>query len=135
MTRLVQLAPVAPRWVPWADSLGADRARRTDSTTLKLLQVREKRGDFRGDPVGHCRARAAVYTPATFGDPSRVGFAPDLCRYPTEWPELIGAYFGALIKSIEGFDWTDSLSRVAEIPRLVIHGAEDNTPLAGNGSG
>jgi pimeloyl-ACP methyl ester carboxylesterase len=37
-----------------------------------------------------------------------------------------------LLKSIQGFDWTDSLSRVAQIPRLVVHGARDNTPLAGN---
>lgn len=36
------------------------------------------------------------------------------------------------MRSIEGFDWTDSLARVAKVPRLVIHGARDNTPLAGN---
>lgn len=36
------------------------------------------------------------------------------------------------MESIAGFDWTDSLPLVARIPRLVIHGARDNTPLAGN---
>jgi proline iminopeptidase len=132
VTRLVQLAPVAPRWVPWADSLGADRARRTDSTAVAALRARVARGEFRNDPAGHCRARAAVYTPATFGDSDGVRLAPDVCRYPTEWPDRIGGYFGALMKSIEGFDWTDSLARVAHIPRLVIHGAGDNTPAAGN---
>jgi pimeloyl-ACP methyl ester carboxylesterase len=132
VTRLVQMAPVAPRWVPWADSLGADRARRTDSTALAALRARESRGDFRNDPADWCRARSAVYTPPTFGNPSRSALAPDACAYPTEWPDRIGGYFGALMKSIEGFDWTDSLGRVAQIPRLVIHGARDNTPIAGN---
>ncbi|HEX6434232.1 MAG TPA: alpha/beta hydrolase, partial [Gemmatimonadales bacterium] len=132
VTRLVQLAPVAPRWVPWVDSLGADRARRTDSTALAALRTREARGDFQNDPPGHCRARAAVYTPPTFGDPARARLAPDVCGYPTEWPDRIGGYFGALLQSIEGFSWTDSLSRVARIPRLVIHGARDNTPVEGN---
>ena len=132
VTRLVQLAPVAPRWTPWSDSLGADRARRTDTTALADLRVREEHGDFRDDPVAHCRARAAVYQPATFGDSAAVSLAPDLCEYPTEWPERIGSYFGAMMQSIEGFDWTDSLDNVARVPRLVIHGARDNTPLAGN---
>jgi pimeloyl-ACP methyl ester carboxylesterase len=58
--------------------------------------------------------------------------APDLCQYPTEWPERIAGYFGAPLQSIEGFDWTDSLGRAARVPRLVIHGARDNTHLAGN---
>ena len=75
---------------------------------------------------------AAVYQPATFGDAAAVRLAPDLCEYPTEWPERIGGYFGAMMQSIEGFDWTDSLDNVARVPRLVIHGARDNTPLAGS---
>ena len=70
--------------------------------------------------------------PPTFGDPASARLAPDFCGYPTEWPERIGAYFGALLGSIEGFDWRDSLARVSGIPRLVIHGSRDNTPLEGN---
>ena len=132
VTRLVQLAPVAPRWTPWADSLGADRARRTDSTALADLTSHEARGEFRDEPAAHCRARAAVYQPPTFGDSAAVRLAPDLCGYPTEWPDWIGAYFGALMQSIAGFDWTDSLALVARVPRLVIHGSRDNTPTAGN---
>ncbi len=44
VTRLVQLAPVAPRWTPWSDSLGADRAQRTDSTALAELRARRSAG-------------------------------------------------------------------------------------------
>ena len=131
VTRLVQLAPVAPRWVPWSDSLSADRARRRDAAAAESLRVRVERGEFRDDPVAHCRAQAEVNLPPTFGDPADARLAPDVCTHPTEWPERLGPYFGALLGTIEGFDWTDSLAAVAQVPRLVVHGSRDNTPLAG----
>jgi pimeloyl-ACP methyl ester carboxylesterase len=60
-----------------------------------------------------------------------VRLAPDVCANPTEWPARIRGFFGTFLGSIEGFDWRDSL-RAVTIPRLVIHGELDNTPLAGN---
>ncbi|MBA2457396.1 MAG: alpha/beta fold hydrolase [Gemmatimonadales bacterium] len=44
VTRLVQLAPVAPRWMPWSDSLMGDRARRMDSTATIRWATAERRG-------------------------------------------------------------------------------------------
>lgn len=132
VTGLVQLAPVAPRWEPYSNVMMTDRGRRTDSTARRNLEARAARGEFRDDPAGHCRALAKVHLPATFGQPDAARLAPDVCDNPTEWPERIRAYFGAFLGSIEGFDWTDSLDRVAAIPRLVIHGERDNTPLEGN---
>jgi proline iminopeptidase len=132
VTRLVQLAPVAPRWTPYSELMMADRARRTDSAASAALEARVAAGDFTGKPEAECRARAAVNRQATFGDRASARLAPDVCLYPNEWPATIGAYFGALLRSIEGFDWRDSLGRVGRIPRLVIHGTRDNTPVAGN---
>jgi pimeloyl-ACP methyl ester carboxylesterase len=113
VSRLVQLAPVAPRWEPYSNLMMADRGRRTDSTARRALENRVTRGEFRDDPAGHCRALAAIHTPATFAEPGSARLAPDVCVHPTEWPERIRAYFGAFLGSIEGFDWRDSLSRVA----------------------
>jgi proline iminopeptidase len=132
VTRLVQLAPVAPRWTPYSELMMADRARRTDSAASAALEARVAAGEFTGKPEAECRARAAVSRQATFGDPASARLAPDVCLYPNEWPPTIGAYFGALLRSIEGFDWRDSLAQVGRIPRLVIHGTRDNTPVAGN---
>jgi proline iminopeptidase len=132
VTRLVQLAPVAPRWTPYSELMMADRARRTDSAASAALEARVTAGEFTGKPEAECRVREAVNKPATFGDPASARLAPDVCLYPNEWPATIGAYFGALLRSIEGFDWRDSLGRVGRIPRLVIHGTRDNTPVAGN---
>jgi pimeloyl-ACP methyl ester carboxylesterase len=131
VTRLVQLAPVAPRWVPYSSQMMQDRRRRTDSVAIRTLNERVERGEYANDPARLCRDQARVFTPATFGDTSLARLAPDVCDNPTEWPSRIGAFFGTFLGSIEGFDWRDSLSAVT-VPRLVIHGELDNTPLAGN---
>jgi pimeloyl-ACP methyl ester carboxylesterase len=132
VTRLVQLAPVAPRWVPYSALMMADRERRTDSAARRVVQDRIAGGEFTGKPREECRALAAVTVPSTFGAPGAASLAPDGCENPTEWPAQLGAYFGAFLGSIEGFDWRDSLSRVTALPRLVIHGELDNTPVEGN---
>lgn len=131
VTRLVQLAPVAPRWIPYADSLGRSRTARTDRAAAAQLAARERGGDFASDPAGLCRAWARVSTPASFGDTSLAHLAPDVCDSPNEWPSRINAYFGALLGSMGSFDWRADLARV-NTPRLVIHGELDNTPRAGN---
>lgn len=131
VTRLVQLAPVAPRLDPYGRIMGLDRALRTDTVALAALRQREAAGEFAGDREGFCRAQRAIDAPALFADTSRWRLTPDVCVYPNEWAEHLSAYFGGLFQSIAGFDWRDSLPRV-QIPRLVIHGAMDNTPLEGN---
>jgi pimeloyl-ACP methyl ester carboxylesterase len=131
VTRLVHLAPVAPRWVPYSVQMMQDRRRRTDTAAVRILNERVQRGDFANDQARLCRERARVFTPPTFGDTSLARLAPDVCDNPTEWPARIGSFFGTFLSSIEGFDWRDSLSAVT-VPRLVIHGELDNTPRAGN---
>ena len=131
VTRLVQLAPVAARWAPWADSLFTSRQARTDSVAMAALSARVEAGEFAADPAAHCRELARVTTVASWGDTALAHLAPDVCVFPNEWPEAIGAYFSAFFPSIDGYDWRGDLGKVS-VPRLVIHGALDNTPLAGN---
>lgn len=131
VTRLVQLAPVAPRFEPYGPMMMEDRARRTDSAALARLEARVAAGEFAGDPAAHCRAEREVSGPALFADPAMARLAPDVCVHPNEAPARLAVYFGALFRSIAGFDWRDSLPRVT-VPRLVIHGERDNIPLEGN---
>jgi proline iminopeptidase len=131
VSRLVQLAPVAPRFLPYGPQMMADRAQRTDTVALAALRVRDRAGEFATDPAARCRAQRAIDTPPTFADASRWTLAPEVCQYPNEFPERLGVYFNALFQSFGEFDWRDSLPGVT-IPRLVIHGAADNTPLEGN---
>ena len=131
VTRLVQLAPVAPRFEPYSAIMMDDRARRTDTVALAALNTRAAAGEFRDKPAELCRLRQSLQLPATFAARRNASVAPDLCEFPTEWPDRIGAYFSALLGSIGSWDWRDSLAKVG-IPRLVIHGDQDNTPLEGN---
>ena len=131
VTRLVQLAPVAPRFVPYGGLMMADRRARTDSTAAASFSARQRAGAFGTDSAALCRAADSVSLPPLFANPATRPSTPDVCRFPNEYPARLGAYFGALFASIDGYDWRDSLPSVS-IPRLVIHGARDNIPLAGN---
>lgn len=131
VTRLVQLAPVAPRFQPYSGAMMADRTTRTDTVALAELNRRAAAGEFREKPAELCRLRQSLQLPATFAARRNASIVPDVCDFPTEWPDRIAAYFSALLGSIGSWDWRDSLSKVL-IPRLVIHGDQDNTPLEGN---
>lgn len=129
--RLVQLAPVGPRLDPYGQAMAADRQRRTDSAAAAALAARVEAGAFAADPAGHCRASNAVTRPPVLADPADIGLIPDVCVWPNEHRENLARYFGALFPTIAGYDWRDSLAAIA-IPRLVIHAARDNSPLAGS---
>jgi pimeloyl-ACP methyl ester carboxylesterase len=131
VTRLVQLAPVAPRFVPYGEQMMTDRRARTDAAASAAYEQRVRNGAFAGKPAEQCRASNAVSLPPLLADPAGVALIPDVCGSPNEHADALAAYFGALFSSIDGYDWRSSLSSVA-IPRLIIHGARDNIPLAGN---
>lgn len=131
VSRIVQLAPVAPRITPWGDSMMADRARRTDPAAQAGFDARLAAGAFGSDSVAWCRAADSVSAPALMANPGSAPRTPDVCVHRNEHPSALSRYFGGLFGSIAGFDWRDSLAAVT-IPRLVIHGARDNTPLEGN---
>ena len=131
VTRLVQLAPVAPRFVPYGAQMMADRRSRTDAAAAAAYEDRVRSGAFAGKPAERCRASAAVSVPPLLADPAGAARVPDVCGSPNEHAEALGAYFGALFSTIDGYDWRSSLSSVA-IPRLIIHGDRDNIPLAGS---
>lgn len=131
VTRLVQLAPVAPRFVPYGGLMIADRRARTDTAAAARFNARQRAGAFGTDTAALCRAADSVSAPPLFANPATRPATPDVCRFPNEYPARLSAHFGALFSSIDNFDWRDSLSSVS-VPRLVIHGARDNTPLAGN---
>ncbi|HVH38213.1 MAG TPA: alpha/beta hydrolase [Sphingomicrobium sp.] len=131
VTRLIHLAPVAPRFVPYGAQMMADREKRTDDAARAAYRKRVEDGEFANDPSAECRARAAVTTPPLFADPADAGLSPDVCDFPNEHSAAIGTYFGALFGSIDGYDWRSALPKVT-IPRLVIHPLQDNIPLAGS---
>lgn len=132
VTRIVQVAPVAPRERPHNQAAYEERRRRLDPTALARFQERRDAGEFEDDPAALCRAQRKLTLPASFADPERgAELAPDVCVYENESPANLGPFFAALLGSFGDYDWRGELERL-EIPRLVIHGARDAFPLEGS---
>lgn len=131
VTRVVQVAPVPPRNTPHSERAYAERERRIDQAALARLEERNAAGEFAEDPAGYCRARAAITRVASFADPARAADVPDVCVHPNEWPDNLGPLFRALLGSFGDYDWRDELDSL-EVPRLVIHGAQDAFPVEGS---
>lgn len=129
--RIIQLAPVAARFDPYGMQMMEDRARRTDPAAAESLRARIAGGEFAGDTAAQCRERARISNPAMLADPAHPPAVPDVCVHRNEHDDLIGPYFGRLFEFIDAYDYRERLAEVT-VPRLVIHGAADNTPLAGN---
>lgn len=131
VTRLVQLAPVAPRQSPYMEQMMEVRRSRMNLEAVEELQAREEAGEFANTPAAYCREVNRLTGPVNFADPANASKAPDVCDLPNEWPVNLWPYFDALLGSFGDYDWRPSLSSI-EAPRLVIHGSEDPIPLEGN---
>jgi pimeloyl-ACP methyl ester carboxylesterase len=131
VTRLVQLAPVPPRRDPYMQGMMASRKNRTDSSEMATLQARKTGGEFEADEARWCRELARVTRPASFGDVRFSTQVPEACGFRNEWPSRLSPYFEALLGSFGAFDWRAELPKV-KVPRLVIHGGQDNISLDGN---
>lgn len=132
VTRIVQVAPVAPRERPHNQAAYEERRRRLDPTAGARFQERRDAGEFEDDPAALCRAQRELTLPASFADSVRgAELAPDVCVYANESPANLGPLFTALLGSFGDYDWRDELDRL-EIPRLVVHGAQDAFPLEGS---
>lgn len=131
LTRLVQLAPLPPRRLPFWNDILTTRGGKVDSAARARFEARVAAGEFAGKPAEHCRAIAALNDPVAFGDRKDAHLAPDVCGFPPEWPGYNGRFGKAMIESYGEWDYRPDLARVA-IPRLVVHGDRDNFPLAGS---
>ena len=131
VTRLVQVAPVAPRNTPHNERAYAERTSRIDEEALARLEARRAAGEFADDPAGYCRARTEITRVASFARAERAAEVPDVCGYPNEWSENLEPLFRALLGSFGDYDWRADLVTL-EVPRLVIHGAADAFPVEGS---
>ncbi len=131
VTRLIMLAPLAPRRNPYWDQLVARRRTRVDSAAQARLADRVAAGEFKDREADHCRALAHLGDPAAFGDPAMAHLAPDVCDSPNEWPARYARHAGAMLGSYGDYDWRPDFGKVT-IPQLVIHGDRDNFPLHGS---
>lgn len=130
VTRLVQVAPVAPRRTPWMEEHMKARMSRMNAAEEARLRERQEAGEFDERPADYCREVGRLLVPLDFADVANAARAPGVCHLPNEWPTHLFPFFGALLESFGDYDWRPSLAEIT-IPRLVIHGAQDPIPYGG----
>jgi proline iminopeptidase len=125
VTRLVQLAPVPPRLIPWMEERGPGIEKRVDRSAWAEYERLRTAADARA----RCRAYTRALAPAFAAAPERVDAAA-ICEHPNEWPESQDRFFGAFMPSLEGIDLRPRLKEL-QMPRLVVHPRRDLIPLEG----
>lgn len=128
VTRLIQMSPIPPAASIMREN-GDARAVMVDRTALESLDRRNDVGEFAETPEEYCRLRNAITDPAYFVDSQLAKMVLDVCVHQNEWRKNIRPYFNALFESYGEYDWRDDLKSL-RVPRLVIHGREDNIPVA-----
>ena len=129
VTRLIQMSPIPPAVSIVRENSDA-RAVTVDRAALETLDHRNDVGEFAETPEEYCRLRNAITDPPYFVDSQLAKMLPDLCVHENEWPNNLRPYFRALFDSYGEYDWRDDLKDL-RVPRLIIHGREDDIPLAG----
>ena len=128
VTRLIQMSPIPPAASIMREN-GDARAVMVDRTALETLDRRNDVGEFAETPEEYCRLRYAITDPAYFVDSRLAKMVPDVCVNENEWRNNLRPYFNALFESYGEYDWRDDLKGL-RIPRLIIHGREDDIPIA-----
>lgn len=131
VTRLIMLAPLAPRRTPYLDQMLANRRSRIDSAAQVRLDARVAAGEFKGKEPELCREISHLNDSAVFGDPAMARLTPDVCDSPNEWPSRNGPYARAMFASLGDYDWRSEIARVT-VPILYVHGDRDTFPLDGS---
>ena len=131
VTRLIMLAPLAPRRTPYLDQMLANRRSRVDSAGQARLDARVAAGEFKGKEPELCREISRLNDSAVFGDRAMAHLTPDVCDSPNEWPSRNGPYSRAMFVSLGDYDWRPDIPKVT-VPILYVHGDRDTFPLDGS---
>lgn len=130
VTRLIQMAPAAPRRDPYLEQGMAEQRSRVDGDAWGELQKKRDSGVFKGDPAAECRAFRKVTLPASFGDPAAAErIRLDDCDLLNEQLANQDVWWKAMFDSVGTYDVRSEL-RGLKIPRLVIAGDKDFIPMA-----
>ena len=127
VTRLVQLAPVPPRLLPWMDERSPAMQARMDKRSM--AEYERLRDSPPSDPRERCRLYNRALAPAVSLHPERMDFTT-VCSHPTEWPENQAPFWAAMMPSVQELDLRRRLPGW-KLPRLVIRPERDAIPLEG----
>jgi len=117
---------------PWSDAPYNDpevRAKKADERIdpegAKQLKEMQQQGLETSDPETYCREYNRVFLPRQLGKPEALSrMRSDPCACPNEWPHNKAKNFPPVVTE---WDWRQQVTS-AQVPALVIHGAEDLIP-------
>jgi proline iminopeptidase len=128
VSRLVLLAPIPLRRIPWFGQAAQALVERIDAGAMAALQAGARAGAAAAHSCSFCREWQRALLPAYIARPEAVDrMQADPCRWPNEHPSRLNPLLERLWQSLGEWDWQAKLAALA-VPTLVLQGDDDFQP-------
>jgi proline iminopeptidase len=128
VSRLVLLAPIPLRRIPWLGQAAQTMVERVDPGAMADLQAQARAGTPAADPGGFCHDWQRAILRAYVVRPDATDrMQADPCRWPNEHPPRLNALLTRLWQSLGDWDWRSAVAGL-DVPSLVLQGDGDFQP-------
>lgn len=128
VSRLVLLAPIPLRRVPWFGQAAQTLVERIDATAMTALQAGVRAGAADMHSCSLCRDWQRALLPAYVARADSIErMRADPCRWPNEHPSRVNPLLDRLWQSLGDWDWQAELAAI-DAPTLILHGESDFQP-------
>jgi pimeloyl-ACP methyl ester carboxylesterase len=128
VSRLVLLAPIPLRRIPWFGQAAHTLVERIDAGAMTALQAAARAGAVATQSCTLCREWQRALLPAYVAHADAIArMRADPCRWPNEHPSRLNPLLERLWQSLGEWDWQAELAALA-VPILVLQGDSDFQP-------
>ncbi|HEU4647646.1 MAG TPA: alpha/beta hydrolase [Gemmatimonadales bacterium] len=128
VSRLVLLAPIPLRRIPWFGQAAHTLVERIDADAMTALQAGARAGAAATHPCSLCRDWQRALLPAYVARTEAIErMRADPCRWPNEHPSRLNPLLDRLWQSLGDWDWQAELAAL-DVPTLILQGDSDFQP-------
>lgn len=128
VSRLVLLAPIPLRRIPWFGQAAHTLVERIDAGAMTALQAGARAGAAATQSCSLCRDWQRALLPAYVARAEAIErMRADPCRWPNEHPARLNPLLDRLWHSLGDWDWQPSLAAL-DVPTLILQGDKDFQP-------
>jgi proline iminopeptidase len=128
VSRLVLLAPIPLRRIPWFGQAAQTLVERIDAGAMTALQAGARAGAAATHSSDFCREWQRALLPAYVARPETIErMQADPCRWPNEHPSRLNPLLERLWQSLGDWDWQAKLADL-DVPTVVLQGDSDFQP-------